>query len=158
MPELVNFPPAPGSRLYAPSFGEKCILVSPWLRARGPSRFSCHSPPGSSVHGISQARMLEWVPFPSPGDLPDPGIEPTSPALTDRLFTISTTWEAQAPSWLQDKYSFNNSCLLSPSRNTSGYFSNTVSPFHSLIQFLYFYNILMKAATVYIWNALYIAG
>ena len=25
-------------------------------------------PPGSSVHGILQARILEWVPFPSPGD------------------------------------------------------------------------------------------
>ena len=37
------------------------------------------SPPGSSVHGIFQARILEWVPFPSPGDPPDPGIEPTSP-------------------------------------------------------------------------------
>ena len=42
------------------------------------------SPPGSSVHGISQARILEWLPFPTPGDLPDPGIEPeslASPAL-----------------------------------------------------------------------------
>ena len=39
------------------------------------------SPPGSSVHGISQARKLEWVAIPSPGDLPDPGIEPGSPAL-----------------------------------------------------------------------------
>ena len=41
------------------------------------------SPPGSSVHGIFQARVLEWggVPLPSPGDLPDPGIEPRSPAL-----------------------------------------------------------------------------
>ena len=38
------------------------------------------SPPGSSVHGISQARILEWVAFPSPGDLSEPGIEPTSPA------------------------------------------------------------------------------
>ena len=37
------------------------------------------SPPGSAAHGIFQARILEWVPFPSPGDLPDPGIEPTSP-------------------------------------------------------------------------------
>ena len=37
-----------------------------------------HSPPGSSVHGISQARILEWVAFPSPGDLPHQGIEPTS--------------------------------------------------------------------------------
>ena len=35
--------------------------------------------PGSSVHGTLQARILEWVAFPSPGDLPDPGIEPESP-------------------------------------------------------------------------------
>ena len=33
------------------------------------------SPPGSSVHGILQAGILEWVTFPSPGDLPNPGIE-----------------------------------------------------------------------------------
>ena len=31
------------------------------------------------VHGILQTRILEWVP--SPGDLPNPGIEPRSPAL-----------------------------------------------------------------------------
>ena len=37
------------------------------------------SPPGSFVHGIFQARILEQVP--SPGDLPNPGIEPRSPAL-----------------------------------------------------------------------------
>ena len=44
------------------------------------------SPPGSSVHGIFQARMLEWsgVPLPLPGDLPDLGIAPMSPTL---LFT-----------------------------------------------------------------------
>ena len=33
------------------------------------------------VHGISQAMVLEWVAFPSPGDLPNPGIEPRSPTL-----------------------------------------------------------------------------
>ena len=38
------------------------------------------SPPGSSVNGISQARALEWLPFLSPGDLPNPGIKPWSPA------------------------------------------------------------------------------
>ena len=38
------------------------------------------SPPGSSVHGILQARVLEWLPCPPPGDLPDPGIKPGSPA------------------------------------------------------------------------------
>ena len=55
------------------------------------------SPPGSSLHGILQARILEWVVISSPGDLPDPGIEPTSlisPALADRFFITSTTWEA----------------------------------------------------------------
>ena len=35
-----------------------------------------YSPPGSSVQGIFQARILEWVARPSPGDLPNPGIEP----------------------------------------------------------------------------------
>ena len=39
------------------------------------------SPPGSSIHGVFQARVLKWVAFPSPGDLPDPGIEPGSPTL-----------------------------------------------------------------------------
>ena len=33
-----------------------------------------------SVHGIFQARILEWLPFPPPGYLPNPGIEPMSPA------------------------------------------------------------------------------
>ena len=37
--------------------------------------------PGSSVHGILQTGILEWLPFPFPGALPDPGIEPGSPAL-----------------------------------------------------------------------------
>ena len=32
--------------------------------------------PGTSVHGISQARILGWVSIPPPWDLPDPGIEP----------------------------------------------------------------------------------
>jgi len=39
------------------------------------------SPPGSSVHGISQAGILDGLPFPSSGDLTNPGIEPRSRAL-----------------------------------------------------------------------------
>ena len=39
------------------------------------------SPPGSSVHGISQARVLEWVAISFSRDLPNPGIEPRSPEL-----------------------------------------------------------------------------
>ena len=34
-----------------------------------------------TVHGILQARTLEWVAFPFSRDLPDPGIEPRSPTL-----------------------------------------------------------------------------
>jgi len=37
--------------------------------------------PGSSVHRIFQARILEWLPFPPSGDLSNPGIKPASPAL-----------------------------------------------------------------------------
>ena len=40
-----------------------------------------YSPPGSSVHGILQARILEWVAISSPGNLPNPGIKPGSPTL-----------------------------------------------------------------------------
>ena len=36
------------------------------------------SPPGSSVHGIIQVRILEWWPSPPPGYIPDPGVEPTA--------------------------------------------------------------------------------
>ena len=39
------------------------------------------SPSGSSVHGILQARILEWVAISSSGDLPHLGIEPGSSAL-----------------------------------------------------------------------------
>ena len=36
---------------------------------------------GSSVRGILQAKILEWIAFPTPGYLSDPGFEPGSPAL-----------------------------------------------------------------------------
>ena len=39
------------------------------------------SPPGSSVQGILQARILEWVAIPSSGDHPNPGIKPRPHAL-----------------------------------------------------------------------------
>ena len=42
-----------------------------------------------TVHGILQARVLEWVAFPFSGDLPDPGIEPRS--LTLQADSLPTT-------------------------------------------------------------------
>ena len=57
--------------------------MSGWLLQSRPT--PCNpgdcSLPGSFVHGILQARILEWVAMTPPGDLPNPGIEPRSPAL-----------------------------------------------------------------------------
>ena len=57
-----------------------CCLVAQscptLLRPHGPE-----TPPVSSVHSISQARILEWV------AIPHPGIEPTSPMLAGRFST-----------------------------------------------------------------------
>ena len=39
------------------------------------------SPLGSSVHGFLQAGILEWAAISFSGDLPEPGVEPSSPAL-----------------------------------------------------------------------------
>ena len=45
--------------------------------------------PGFSVHGIFEQEYWSGLPFPTPGDLPDPGIEPASivsPALAGGFF------------------------------------------------------------------------
>ena len=55
--------------------------------------------PASSVHGIFQARILEWVAMPSFGGPSWPRDRELlclmSPALAGGFFTTSTTWEAQ---------------------------------------------------------------
>ena len=60
-----------------------CSVMSNSLH---PMRPFC-SPPGSSVHRISQAEYWCGFPFPSPAGLPNPGSKPTSPALAGRFFT-----------------------------------------------------------------------
>ena len=68
------------------------------VRARSLCDPMDRSLPGSSVHGILQARILEWVARgSSPGDLPNPGIETASltSALIGRFFTASATWDAR---------------------------------------------------------------
>ena len=45
------------------------------------------SPAGSSVHGISLARIPQWMPFRSAEDLPHPGTKPASPALAGQFFS-----------------------------------------------------------------------
>ena len=50
--------------------------------------------PGSLVHGIFQVRILDGLPFPPPGDLPNSGMELTSPELAGRVSATSATREA----------------------------------------------------------------
>ena len=61
-----------------------CLTVESYLTLCDP--MAC-SPPGSSVHGVSQAGIQEWVTISFSGDLPDPGIEPESTVLAGCFFT-----------------------------------------------------------------------
>ena len=65
------------------------------------------SPPGSSVPGILQARILEWTVISFSRDLPDPGIKPRSPALqADSMLTelleMHRTCATQRGAWTHD--------------------------------------------------------
>ena len=77
----------PPCRLLACVLSHVRLFATPWtitLQAPLPIEFS-------------RQEYLSALPFPSPGDLSDPGIKSmslTSPALAGRFFTISTTWEA----------------------------------------------------------------
>ena len=67
-------------------FSNVRLFVTPWTAA--------HQAPLSMW--FSRQEYWSGLPFPSPGDLPDPGIEPmilTCPALAAEFFTTSTTWE-----------------------------------------------------------------
>ena len=67
-----------------------CVCVCVWVAQLCPTLCNPmdYSPPGSSVHGIPQARYWSLLLFPLPGDLPDPGTEPQSPGL----WADSTVW------------------------------------------------------------------
>ena len=76
-------------------FSHVRLFVTPWTMARG-----------SSVHGILQARILEWVVMPSSRGSSWPGIEPASlmsPALAGKFFTTTATWEARMWAMLWEK-------------------------------------------------------
>ena len=62
-----------------------------------------YSPPGSSVHGILQARILSGLQCPPPGGLPDPGIElasPESSALAGGFFTTDPPGKLNPITWI----------------------------------------------------------
>ena len=61
------------------------------------------SPPDSSVHEIFQTRILEWVAISSSRGSSNLGIEPMSPTLAGRLFTIEPPWKPHQtrPYWVK---------------------------------------------------------
>ena len=59
---------------------------------------------GSSAHGILQAGILEWIAIASPGDLPDPWIDPVSIALAGRFFTTEPPNSGISTQWLYHWY------------------------------------------------------
>ena len=64
------------------SVTQSCLtLCDPWTVA-------CQAP--LSV-GFYWQEYWSGLPFPAPGDIPNPGIEPTSPALAGGFFTTETT-------------------------------------------------------------------
>ena len=61
-----------------------------------------YSPPGYSVCGILQAKILKRLPFPPPGDLPNPGIKPESPvapALAGGFFITEPSGKPSVHLW-----------------------------------------------------------
>ena len=77
-----------------------------------------YSPPGSSVHEISQARILEWIAISFSRDLPNLGVEPRTPALQEvscivgRFFPNSVTKEAPLTlCWYLNSFSLFSGCM-----------------------------------------------
>ena len=64
-----------------------CPIAKSCPTFHSPVDCSLLSPPGSSVHGIAQARILEWVAVSFSRVIPNPGSKPTSPSPADRSFT-----------------------------------------------------------------------
>ena len=65
-----------------------CVLMRPTV--------CC--PTGSSVRGFSRQEHWSGLPFPPPGDIPNPGIEPASPALWSDSLPLSY-WGSPAKVW-----------------------------------------------------------
>ena len=73
------------------------------------------SPPGSSVHGLLQARILEWVAISFSRDLPNPRIEPRSPALQADALTFEPPGKPLIDNVRYYYLTCNLLCLLSSS-------------------------------------------
>ena len=82
---LSHFPVRdPGKTQLSFGYHCHCLVVKSCPTLCNPMDFSL---PGSSVHGISQVRILEWVAISCSCGSSDLGIEPVSPSLARVCFT-----------------------------------------------------------------------
>ena len=92
------------------------------------------SPPGCSVYEIAQARILEWVAIPFSRGVPDPGIEPlspASPALTSCFFIFEPLGKPPSNKHFCILYLTHKNCKLQESNDCTNSF--IISAFDSII-------------------------
>ena len=97
--------------VHAQSLSHVQFFETPWTVAR--------QAPVST--GFSRQEYRSRLPRLPPGDLPDPGIEPTSlisPALARGFFTTSTTWEAPDTLQLKKKIPHASAKIKDPTAKT----------------------------------------
>ena len=92
------------------------LFVTPWTLAR------------QAPLSMEFSRQAYWsgLPFSSPGDLPNPGIKPMSPALVGRFFITRATWEVHNPfypsnNWSSPKVTLAQLCKVLPYTCTNLY-------------------------------------
>ena len=92
------------------------LFVSPWTVAY-------QAPPSM---GFSRQEYWSGLPFPSPGNLPDPGIEPRSRLISGRRFNL---WATREAIWSKLPFSLSTRCMGSWNKVTS-FNSHALSTYH----------------------------
>ena len=80
-------------RVKSISFMLMCVLAQSLQLCLTCDSMDCNLP-GYSAHGLSWQEYCSGLPFPSPGDLPDPGTEPAVPVIGRQILHCWATWEA----------------------------------------------------------------
>ena len=123
-----------------------CVRLSMSNSFVTPSTVACQAPPSM---GFSRQEYWRGLPLPSPGDLPNPGIEPTSPvspALASVFFTTRATWWAavhwvtQSRTWLK---------RLSSSSIPITIFVQVMNPIHNAQSNSYFYIFILHYSIIW---------
>ena len=73
-------------------YSKELFSLNSQVKATQPCLTLC-DPMDYAIHGIIQARILEYWPFPPPGNLPNPGIKPRFPTLQTDSLPAEPQWK-----------------------------------------------------------------